>query len=710
MRSGVSVLLGVTLVWGTMWGGGSAEAQVDTKIDRIELRVMVNPSKPQSPKFASTGPTTLKTTVRDESGEPISGLQKRDFSIHRGRSQGEILRVTPIDEIKEIGRRIVLLIDNSSSMEASRSDVINDLNTLISGFGPNTSVAVVLFGDEAYRSSLIEYKGEPLHVKPKWFTANKGQLMHYLRSEFFRAELSNHTYVFEQVLAGRKLLEASILRNSQDAAIVLSDGDDNASLVSRAELEALPWSASAPFYTIDYASLGSSDFLSWLAKRTGGRHFKAGDVSQLKEVFRQISQRIVTGGYEIEYRFKPGARGDPSLRAPGLNLSDSSRFLRNVDTLTVEEQIVRQQFPLLTYLFFEPGQTEVSPRYHVFTAADESARFDEKVIPGDAIEHYYHVLNVIGARLRANPLSMVSVVGCSDNGANDNAVPRIGDQRAETVQDYLVRIWGIDPQRIRVSGRGLPEIPSSTSVPEGVAENRRVEILSTDWEIMKPLSFETRELRVDPDTLFMGMRFTLDGVLTRWKLPVYAGGKLWREFTDTTGPDVEVCWDLRGPNGEFPRSSLRYEWSVEDSSGEETVVHRAALPVKLLTVERKKVENLADMEIERFNLILFEFNKADLGSRNERILQLVVPGIKPESNVTVAGYTDVIGEERANQLLSEQRARAVYGRLRDIGTPCRSMESIGYGEALRLFSNLLPEGRFYNRTVQITIKTPVRPE
>jgi outer membrane protein OmpA-like peptidoglycan-associated protein len=332
------------------------------------------------------------------------------------------------------------------------------------------------------------------------------------------------------------------------------------------------------------------------------------------------------------------------------------------------------------------------------------------VIPGDAIEHYYHVLNVIGARLRANPLSMVSVVGCSDNGANDNAVPRIGDQRAETVQDYLVRIWGIDPQRIRVSGRGLPEIPSSTSVPEGVAENRRVEILSTDWEIMKPLSFETRELRVDPDTLFMGMRFTLDGVLTRWKLPVYAGGKLWREFTDTTGPDVEVCWDLRGPNGEFPRSSLRYEWSVEDSSGEETVVHRAALPVKLLTVERKKVENLADMEIERFNLILFEFNKADLGSRNERILQLVVPGIKPESNVTVAGYTDVIGEERANQLLSEQRARAVYGRLRDIGTPCRSMESIGYGEALRLFSNLLPEGRFYNRTVQITIKTPVRPE
>lgn len=113
-------------------------------------------------------------------------------------------------------------------------------------------------------------------------------------------------------------------------------------------------------------------------------------------------------------------------------------------------------------------------------------------------------------------------------------------------------------------------------------------------------------------------------------------------------------------------------------------------------------------EICRYSLTLFKIDDATLGVNNERLLrEEIVPDIYTTSRVTVTGYTDVIGLEDRNQRLSEQRAEAVARRIRSEKGPngYRELIARGVGETDPLYSNGTPEGRFYNRTVQIEINT-----
>jgi outer membrane protein OmpA-like peptidoglycan-associated protein len=69
----------------------------------------------------------------------------------------------------------------------------------------------------------------------------------------------------------------------------------------------------------------------------------------------------------------------------------------------------------------------------------------------------------------------------------------------------------------------------------------------------------------------------------------------------------------------------------------------------------------------------------------------------------VNGYTDKLGDEEINERISERRARSVARRL---NIPGAKVE--GLGESELLYDNDLPEGRYYCRTVQIIIETPVK--
>lgn len=79
-------------------------------------------------------------------------------------------------------------------------------------------------------------------------------------------------------------------------------------------------------------------------------------------------------------------------------------------------------------------------------------------------------LNIIGKRLSENTDATVELVGCvSDRGEEKNNMV-LSRARAESVQAYFRYIWNIDPDRITVSARKLPELPSTGSVEEGRLE------------------------------------------------------------------------------------------------------------------------------------------------------------------------------------------------------------------------------------------------
>ena len=76
----------------------------------------------------------------------------------------------------------------------------------------------------------------------------------------------------------------------------------------------------------------------------------------------------------------------------------------------------------------------------------------------------------------------------------------------------------------------------------------------------------------------------------------------------------------------------------------------------------------------------------------------------PEVNIVIEGHTDNVGGEAANQLLSENRAKAVYTYVVDALIEKGRLTFKGYGEIKPLAANTTEEGRAQNRRTSFRIK------
>ena len=85
----------------------------------------------------------------------------------------------------------------------------------------------------------------------------------------------------------------------------------------------------------------------------------------------------------------------------------------------------------------------------------------------------------------------------------------------------------------------------------------------------------------------------------------------------------------------------------------------------------------------------------------DRVVDLLTSN--PAMRIELAGHTDNVGSSEANQLLSEQRAKAVYDYLVSRGIPADRLEYKGYGETRPIADNDTQEGRAQNRRTVFTI-------
>ena len=164
---------------------------------------------------------------------------------------------------------------------------------------------------------------------------------------------------------------------------------------------------------------------------------------------------------------------------------------------------------------------------------------------------------------------------------------------------------------------------------------------------------------------------------------------------------------------EYPKDEVPYQAKlvVTTISDRECASDPITIPVMQVTTEKKRVERIKDTTIERYSLILFPFDRSDAGPLNERIMRdYVYNRCKPNSLVEVIGHTDVVGLYEHNQKLSERRSNTVYKDIKKYTKgKVGKLTVYGVGEDEPLYDNSLPEGRFYNRTVQVIIRTPIEP-
>jgi len=361
--------------------------------------------------------------------------------------------------------------------------------------------------------------------------------------------------------------------------------------------------------------------------------------------------------------------------------------------------------PLLNYIFFD-SNSAVIPKRYIKIQPDEALDFNNKSLENlDVLETYYQVLNIIGYRLRNNPNNEITLVGTNSNINQEKNNKELSGQRAEAVKQYFVDVWKIEDNRIDVIARNLPEDKSDNSTLDGQAENRRVEIISRNGTILEPV-ITTDTLRKFSD---YRLRFfpavNSDAGLSQWELSIKQGNKELIKFSGTNQIPDSLDWFITQKDSSAPKKGgkITYQLSAIDSIGQVAISPENWIPVDQMTIERKRLSKMEDKEFEYYSLILFDFAKSKLEKDHKKVLDFVDNRIKPDSKISVAGYSDSSGDEKINEKLSLKRAKAVNKHLK-----LKDAEILGIGETELLYDNSLPEGRFYCRTVKITIENPVK--
>jgi len=104
----------------------------------------------------------------------------------------------------------------------------------------------------------------------------------------------------------------------------------------------------------------------------------------------------------------------------------------------------------------------------------------------------------------------------------------------------------------------------------------------------------------------------------------------------------------------------------------------------------------------------FEFpsGKSEIEAVNFPLMNKIITAIYefPGAKIEISGHTDSTGDDRTNQVLSEQRAQKVAKFLIDVGHVApASITFRGFGESRPVASNETHEGRAENRRVEVKI-------
>lgn len=143
---------------------------------------------------------------------------------------------------------------------------------------------------------------------------------------------------------------------------------------------------------------------------------------------------------------------------------------------------------------------------------------------------------------------------------------------------------------------------------------------------------------------------------------------------------------------------------------EETIAEQIAVDV-----EEELEQTQMDVEVPKTELvikpILFAFDKAVLSTDAKRQIAQLIQVLNSDSDITIRiiGYTDALGPENYNMLLSKRRANEVANYFISEGISKTRVDIIGKGEMDFVASNKTssgadnPEGRKYNRRVEFEL-------
>jgi outer membrane protein OmpA-like peptidoglycan-associated protein/Mg-chelatase subunit ChlD len=629
----------------------------------------------------------LLISAYDRDGIPVLNLTKDDFSLSRDGKIARILSLESLATSQEVSLNIVMVVDNSYSMKMRNAiqPVLAAMENIFNILRPIDNVTVVVFQDR----NTLPFGDRKLHVNWKQ-SSNVDELRAFLKDSFDRG-LTEKTYLYEAMLAG--VLKAHEMPpEANKFMIIFSDGEDiNSVFNSSVVTEAAAGLSNLEAYAVDYMPGKQLDaFLNSFSITHGGQSWKAFEADELPSIFEAMSSKMIHR-YVMSYYFPP--TGNITMAPSVINIEE----ITTIDTS-----------PMLNYIYFDTGMSAIPDRYVLFNLQSETDGYSENALR-DGQEKYLNVLNVIGNRLRQNTEATIKIIGCNSDFSEEKGRIDLSQARAEAVRAYLQYIWGISQERMEVSARNLPEIPSTSRLDLGREENQRVEIRTDHLEILDPVRSTYIEVRSDADSIRIIPQLESEFEFASWEI-TFLNDEGLVETMFGNGPiqeDMILLSEAFSPEKLAGYGHLRANVALTDINGNTFEIESTPISINFIRREQLRAQDLGYMVEEKYALILFDFDRADIKDRNAVIVNHIVNRINAIEDVAVniVGHTDIIGSEDYNINLSQRRAKAVYDQLLSaLGKQKeQAIQYSGVGPLNPLYDNVLPEHRALNRTVTITL-------
>jgi len=267
---------------------------------------------------------TLQASVHDRRGHDVLNLRQENFTV----SEDGVLQTIRLFQREDAPVTVGLIVDHSGSMEPKMNDVLAAAGNFVQSSNPKDEMFVMNF-NEKVTSGLADkqFSDDPVE----------------LRNAIARMPPEGKTALYDAISTGLWRLDAG--HWDKKVLVVISDGGDNASANTLADVTTMAERSNAVIYTIGMFTENDPDanpgVLKRLAEATGGEAFFPKQFDQIEEICRHIAGDI-RSQYSIGY-VSTNARTDESFRA--IRLAATAPGLGKLQVRTRRGYIARSATP-----------------------------------------------------------------------------------------------------------------------------------------------------------------------------------------------------------------------------------------------------------------------------------------------------------------------------------------------------------------------------
>lgn len=257
----------------------AAQANSEGKSTQAAPPVADSQQRPVATFRAHTDLVLIPVTVSDTLNRFVLGLQKEDFHLFEDDAEQNLAVFSGEDAPLSVG----VVFDESGSMGDKLRTSRDAAAQLLNALDREDEVFLVEFADLAKVS--IEFTGHTEEI----------------RAALRNAQASGLTAMLDAIDAG--LLEMKKAKNSRKAIVIVSDGGDNRSHYTAAQIESLVREADVQVYAMGVfepalsfgltaEEISGPRLLSEIAAQTGGRAFAAAVPGDLPSVANRIAVEL----------------------------------------------------------------------------------------------------------------------------------------------------------------------------------------------------------------------------------------------------------------------------------------------------------------------------------------------------------------------------------------------------------------------------------